>query len=139
MTDRSDLSAWASARRKMGLVALATLRREPENRPAAMITDLLEQIDALIDASTDDLDRIEHTLTDGYARAMSLESERWRLAQRMSAIAAEIEHGDLVASARELGTLTARLEENAGDLLQLRGRLSALRSLADEVRLAATR
>jgi hypothetical protein len=121
----------------MGLAALARRHREPENRPAAMMTDLLEQIDALIDASTDDLGRIEHTLTDGYAQAMSLEAERFRLERRISTVAAGIEQGDMAADARELSMLATRLAGNAAELRKLRARLAELRRLAVDARLLA--
>ena len=100
------------------------------------MNDLLEQINTLIDASTGDVDRIEHTLTDGYAQAMSLEAERWRLERRIAEVAAEIESGDVAAKARELSTLAARLAEIAADLRKLRPRLAELRRLADTARVA---
>ena len=49
------------------------------------MTDLLDRISALLGDSTGDLDTIEHTLTDGYARALALEAERWRLERRVAA------------------------------------------------------
>jgi chromosome segregation ATPase len=102
------------------------------------MNDLLEKINALIDASTGDVDEIEHTLTDGYAQAMSLEADRRRLQRRIAAIAAEIELGDVDAKARELGALATRLETNEGDLRQLRARLADLRRVASTARVAAT-
>ena len=102
------------------------------------MSDLLEQIKALIDAATGDIDRIEHTLTDGYAQAMALEAERWRLERRISKVAGEMESGDVAAKARELAVLAARLEEIAVDLHRLRSRLAELRQLAGEARVADT-
>jgi predicted nucleic acid-binding Zn-ribbon protein len=101
------------------------------------MSDLLEKIKALIDASTNDVDQIEHTLTDGYAQAMSLQAERLRLERRISEAAAQIEHGDTAAKARELSALAGRLDGNAGDLRDLRSRLADLRRLADDARVAA--
>jgi chromosome segregation ATPase len=105
-------------------------------RRAEKMTDLLAKINALLDASTHDLDQIEHTLTDGYAYALSLEGERWRLERRISEVAQDIERGDMAEKAQELSTLAKRLDGNADDLARLRSRLVDLRRHADDVRVA---
>jgi hypothetical protein len=81
------------------------------------MSDLLDRITTLLGASTRDLDEIEHTLTDGYAQALSLEAERWRLERRVTGLSRGIEHGD---------TLT-----------RLRGALNDLRRHADDVRIGS--
>ena len=99
-----------------------------------MSAELYEQITALIDASDDDLDRIERTLTDGYAHALTLEAEKWRLEKRMREVAESLdgsEPGDLT---QELTSLVRRLDGNAGELSELRGRLGDLRRHADALR-----
>jgi hypothetical protein len=101
------------------------------------MTDLLAKINALIDASTRDLGQIEHTLTDGYAYALSLEGERWRLERRISEVAQGLENGDMAQKAQELSTLAKRLDGNADDLAHLRSRLVDLRRHADDVRIVA--
>ena len=98
------------------------------------MTELFDKINALIDASTRDLDQIEHTLTDGYAHALSLEGERWRLERRLSEVAQSLQRGDLAKKAMELSTLAERLDGNARDLVKLRARLADLRRHADGVR-----
>lgn len=99
--------------------------------------DLLEKISELIDASAGDVDQIEHTLTDGYAHAMTLEAERWRIERRIAEIAARIQYGDLATNARELSALVTRLDGNAGDLQRLRRRLAELRRVAESARVSA--
>jgi DNA repair exonuclease SbcCD ATPase subunit len=101
-----------------------------------------EEIRTLLDAppAGDDapsLDAIEHTLTAGYARALALEAERWRLERRIAEVASKLgdQSGDLQQS--ELTKLGQRLSAADGDLSRLRGLLSSLRSRADEVRATA--
>ncbi len=76
---------------------------------------------------------IEHTLTDGYAVALALEGESFRIQQRIAALAARIESGD-EAEMRKLGD---RLAEATEDLVGLRSSLAELRRRADAVRARA--
>jgi ABC-type phosphate transport system auxiliary subunit len=99
------------------------------------MADLLDKIKALMRAS-DDLEQIECTLTDGYAHALSLEAERWRLEKRMSEVAQGIQGGDTAELAAELSTLATRLDGNAADLVEVRALLTDLRRHADGVRVA---
>ena len=101
------------------------------------MTELLDAINALMRTSTRDLDAIERTLTDGYAHALSLEAERWRIEKRISEVAQSLQRGDTAKKARELSALAKRLDGNADDLSQLRGLLSQLRTHADGVRVAS--
>jgi hypothetical protein len=101
------------------------------------MTDLLDRISTLLGASTRDLDQIERTLTDGYACALSLEAERWRLERRVTGLSQGIEDGDLADNVRELAAVAKRLERNGRDLTKLRGLLSELRSYADDVRVGS--
>ena len=82
------------------------------------------------------LDHIEHTLTAGYARALALEAERWRLERKIADVAARL--GDEVTDedATELAKLGQRLSDAAGDLTGLRTLLVSLRGRADQVRAA---
>jgi hypothetical protein len=99
-----------------------------------------EEILTLLDApptgeDAPSLDAIEHTLTAGYARALALEAERWRLERKIADVAAHI--GDGGDEQSELVTLGQRLSAADGDLTKLRGLLSSLRSRAAEVRTTA--
>jgi ABC-type phosphate transport system auxiliary subunit len=103
------------------------------------IPTLLEQIDELLaDPSPaeepDALARLERTLTDGYAYALELESERWRLERRMSKLAGELHEGDAELKARELAQLSTRLSSNESVLTGLRGTLAKLRARATAAR-----
>jgi predicted nucleic acid-binding Zn-ribbon protein len=121
----------------MGLPALAARALRPKNRCGVEMTELLEKINALISAPTRDLDTIERTLTDGYAHALSLEAEKWRLEKRMNEVAQSMQRGDTVEKARELATLAQRVEGSVRDLTALRSRLTELRRHADAVRVGS--
>jgi hypothetical protein len=101
------------------------------------MTELLETITELLNAPTRDLDAIERTLTDGYAHALSLEAEKWRLEKRIKEVAQTLPGGDTAKKAREIATLAERVEGNVGDLRALRSLLAELRRHADAVRIAA--
>ena len=101
------------------------------------MSELFQQICDLIAGSERDLDRIERTLTDGYAYALALEAERWRLEKRLAAAAQELPAGDLEGKGAEMTSLSQRLDDNAEELSTLRGRLGELRRYADGVRVQA--
>jgi predicted nucleic acid-binding Zn-ribbon protein len=99
------------------------------------MTELYEQISLLINAPARDLETIERTLTDGYAHALSLEAETWRLEKRIAEVAQDLQRGDTVTKAQELSTLAKRIDVNVGDLAELRSKLADLRRHAEAVRL----
>jgi hypothetical protein len=101
------------------------------------MTEMLEKINALISEPTRDLDTIERTLTDGYAHALSLEAEKWRLEKRITEVAQSLERGDTAKKARELAVLAGRVESSVVDLLALRSVLADLRRHADAVRVGS--
>lgn len=80
--------------------------------------------------------RIEETLTDGYAHALELEAERWRLERKISEVARRLSSGDTVRRADELSELSRRLSNADGDLKLLRVRLAELRQHAEAARAA---
>jgi len=100
----------------------------PEAIPA-----LLEQIDELLaephsEGEPATLARLERTLTDGYAHALALESERWRLEQRLSELAGELHEGDPGLKTEELAQISRRLSSTEAALESLRSTLTRLRS-----------
>jgi hypothetical protein len=101
------------------------------------MTDLLDRISAQLGAPTRDVDQVERTLTDGYAKALSLEAEGWRLERRVAALSQGIEQGDIVTNARELADVARRLERNGEDLAELRRLLAELRRCADDARVGS--
>jgi hypothetical protein len=98
------------------------------------MTELYDRIQTLIESEASDLAQIERTLTDGYAEALSLEAERWRLERRIAEVTQGIQRGDTARKARELATLSQRLDGNAGALQRLRAVLGDLRRHASGVR-----
>jgi ABC-type phosphate transport system auxiliary subunit len=104
------------------------------------IPELLEQIDELLAEPTEEpasLARLERTLTDGYAYALALEAERWRLEQRMSELAGELGEGNQELKAKELSLLSDRLATNTRLLTGLRGTLTELRAFTSAARARA--
>ncbi|MDQ3890285.1 MAG: hypothetical protein M3312_07000 [Actinomycetota bacterium] len=77
------------------------------------------------------LAEIEHTLTDGYARALALEGESWRIQKRIGELAAKIESSEQAGELRRLGE---RLARATGELAGLRASLEILRRRAEAVR-----
>ncbi len=99
---------------------------------------LLEEIEALTSApkaaAESDLPRLERTLTDGYARALSLEAERLRVERRIGELAGE--EGDAAAKSAELASLAKRAAAAESDRVHLRGALALLRVRTDAARAA---
>jgi uncharacterized protein YidB (DUF937 family) len=79
---------------------------------------------------------IEHALTAGYAEALTLEAERWRIERRVADVAALIGGGE-AGYADELAGLGRRLSATQRELTGLRELLDRLRDRADAARAAA--
>jgi ABC-type phosphate transport system auxiliary subunit len=106
----------------------------PEAIPA-----LLDEIDELLAEPTPSeepatLARLERTLTDGYAHALSLEAERLRLERRMSELAGELHDGNQEQKAQELVQVSRRITRAGAEVEQLRATLEELRARARAVR-----
>jgi hypothetical protein len=102
-----------------------------------VVSDLKRVLDEIVSAIEEpphDRDQLERTLTDGYAHALSLEAERFRIERRLTELAQGLRRGVTVGKAKELSSLAARLDDNAGDLSRLRAVLADLRRQTDSVR-----
>ena len=93
------------------------------------IRTLLEQPASAPDQS---LERLEDTLTEGYARALALEAERLRIERQIGALGADVNRGERPGD--EIETLAARLSHASRRLEGLRGLLAPLRQHVDAVR-----
>ncbi len=71
--------------------------------------------------------RFERTLTDGYARAHSLEAEQLRIERRIGKLAAEMSTRDRELKADELAELSLQLSRASVDLQHLRALLATAR------------
>jgi hypothetical protein len=101
---------------------------------------IFAEIEALLaDVTPRALDEIEDTLTTGYATALALEAERWRIERRITALAGELggEADFELHRAEEMVLLAQRLSSSDADLIRLRERLASLRDVADAARAAA--
>jgi hypothetical protein len=105
----------------------------------ADLAPLLERITVLLKTRSADpgkplVTEMEDTLTDGYARALQLESERLRLERRVGELAHSVEGPREVD---ELKALAGRLGDIDRELEGLRGQLGALQKHLEAVRAAA--
>jgi hypothetical protein len=103
---------------------------------------MTEQIEKLLEAPTTgaeapSLARMEDTLTEGYAQALALEAERWRLERRLGEVARSVEGGDGSSFVEELTSLARRLTSADGELTRLRSLLGTLHERTRSARLAA--
>ena len=100
-------------------------------------TAILDEIASLLTpeagAPRPSLASIEYTLTSGYARALELEAECWRLDRQMGDLSARLGDG---ADAEELAELALRAARTDGELTRLRKLLATLRSQASAMRAA---
>jgi len=96
------------------------------------IRSLLEQRGA--DPTMPLLTEMEHTLTDGYARALEFEGERLRLERRIGELAHRLDGPE---QAGELRDLAERLRSADDDLASLRDALEPLQRRVDAARAAA--
>ena len=98
---------------------------------------IFDEIRSLLDsAALAGVEQIEDTLTAGYAAALALEAERWRVERRIAEVAGMLDSKDGRLQTEELAKLSKRLTVASDELARLRGMLSSLRARADEARAA---
>jgi hypothetical protein len=85
-------------------------------------------------AGAPSLAAIESTLTDGYAAALELDAERWRIEQRLGEVARDTGEVSAHGVADELAELSVRLESAEGELARLRSLLRTLQARRRVVR-----
>jgi hypothetical protein len=103
----------------------------------ASITDRIQTLLARIERGDyPDQVRLEDTLTDGYAWALSLDAECDRLERRISDHAAGLSADSSVEQARELSALARLLARRRRELDALRELLAVLKAGVQEARVA---
>jgi hypothetical protein len=99
---------------------------------------ILAEIEALLEPGAQTgLEALEHTLTAGYAAALALEAERWRLERRIAEAAGLLGEGQGRGQAQEIAKLARRLADADDEIVRLRTILATLRERTDEARAAA--
>jgi uncharacterized protein involved in exopolysaccharide biosynthesis len=91
---------------------------------------MLEQIEDLLNDDAPALADVETTLTDGYAQALALEAERWRLERRLG----EVARAGGAGAGDELTSIGSRLNTTDGELAALRRMLGFLHERARALR-----
>ncbi len=94
---------------------------------------VLEDVLALAQTSAPALERVERTLTDGYACALGIEAERLRLQRRLEERAAMLGDGS-EPSIEEVSDLAQAVAGRDAELAELRGALAGLAQVAQRLR-----
>lgn len=140
---------WASTRRKIVRTAHATPHigshnpAGPGEKPltdenAALLDELRSILATPVDEPEPSLTRIEDLLTAGYANALALEAERWRLERKLEGLAAGLtENDDSGGLHEELTEVARRIASTDADLGFLRDELETVRRQASELRASA--
>jgi hypothetical protein len=103
-----------------------------------VIEDILELLSAPRPATSKRfLERVDATLTDGYAHALQLEAERRRIELRISEVVAGLSDQTSHRHEPDLVELSERLMTANADIASLRTLLTSLRDRRSELRSAA--
>jgi paraquat-inducible protein B len=88
-------------------------------------------------APTSFLELVDETLTEGYAHALQLEAERWRIEQRIAELVATLPSETSQVDAAELAELSEHLTSANESIAGIRALLDSLRERRSELRNAA--
>jgi hypothetical protein len=104
-----------------------------------MVTDDIRDLLAAPDPGEAEqfLDRVDDTLTCGYAQALALEADRGRVERRIAELLSELAAGSGDVRAAELATLVQERATTEGHLVALRTLLASLRARRSEIKTAA--
>jgi hypothetical protein len=103
-----------------------------------LIDEIRELLDSPRPADAEPyLERVDAILTAGYAHALQLEAERWRLEKRIGEVAAKLVDPGSELDTEELGELARRLTAANEDITSVRALLSSLRDRRSAIRTAA--
>ena len=97
---------------------------------------VLDDIRALTAAPAPLLDQVERTLADGYACALQIEAERWRLRQLLEERAASLGESPGSEDVVEVTDLGQGIARTDCELAELRAALLKLRETARRIRAA---
>jgi hypothetical protein len=107
------------------------------NDPSALFEEISELLAApRAGDGAPPLAHVEDTLTAGYARALALEAERWRIERRLGEVAAKLRDDKSELKTDEIAALATRLSDADGELTRLRGLLATLRTRASDLRVS---
>ena len=83
------------------------------------------------------LDRLDDTLTSGYAQALALEADRWRVERRIAEVLSEMAAESSDSRIAELSTLVQHRSTTEEHIVALRTLLASLRARRSEIGAAA--
>lgn len=104
-----------------------------------MVTDDIRELLAAPDPreAKPFLDRLDNTLTSGYAQALALEADRRRVERRITQVLSDVACDSSEARLAELARLVRERASTEERIVALRSLLASLRARRSEIRTAA--